>query len=124
MLAPVATRHLRGARKHALVARNNSGKWIRDLHLGAVWNAVSLPNALIAQCCFVPLAIAESGDDLWRMALLLLLPACLIATKLAIAQAYKALAASAGMTHSVWAMLRKCEAHWRARAAAGSERSE
>ena len=124
VLAPVATRHLRGARKHALVARNNSGKWIRDLHLGAVWNAVSLPNALIAQCCFVPLAIAESGDDLWRMALLLLLPACLIATKLAIAQAYKALAASAGMTHSVWAMLRKCEAHGRARAAAGSERSE
>ena len=74
--------------------------------------AASLPNALIAQVCFVPLALSETRDK-YHGVLLMLLPACLLVTKLLEAQAFKALAACAGVTGPVWAMLIKADAHAR-----------
>ena len=87
---------------------NASGRMVRDLHLGAVWNVASLPNAFVAQACFVPLAIAEAEGHS-HVVLLLLLPTCLLLTKFLSAQAYAALAASATVTEPVWAMLARCE---------------
>ena len=102
-------RTTRKGRKDALTA-HAAGRLVRELHLGAVWNAASLPNALIAQVCFVPLALSETRDK-YHGVLLMLLPACLLVTKLLEAQAFKALAACAGVTGPVWAMLIKADAH-------------
>ena len=104
-------RTTRKGRKDALTA-HAAGRLVRELHLGAVWNAASLPNAMIAQVCFVPLALSETRDK-YHGVLLMLLPACLLVTKLLEAQAFKALAACAGVTGPVWAMLIKADAHAR-----------
>ena len=105
--------HMRPSKRRGTretLAASATGKLVRDLHLGAVWNVVSLPNALVAQACFVPLALDEARDSpTWHVVMLMLLPACLILTKLLSAQAYAALAASATVTEPVWAMLKRCE---------------
>ena len=80
-----------------------SGALVRRLRLASLWNAVSVPNALVAQAAFVPVAYAERG--LYDGAQLLVLPLALIATKLLTAQLLKLLAASAGITDSVHHML-------------------
>ena len=86
---------------------------MRDLHLGAWWNAASLPNAFIAQLSFVPLALDET-DDPWRAALLMLLPACLLTTKLVISQAYKMVSASVALGQPGWRLLQRCDESQRA----------
>ena len=94
-------RVLKGSQTEA----TKSGGIVSSLRLGAWWNAASLPNALVAQAVFVPLALDEASGG-FRAALLVLLPTCLIVTKLMISQAFKALAVSVGVTESVWAVLR------------------
>jgi hypothetical protein len=118
LLAPVAMK-LRGTRSGRKLAleTSSSGTLVRDLRIGALWNVASLPNTLVAQLCFVPLAQGETTDTL-RATYLVLLPACLLVTKLLAAQAYKALGASVGLTDPVQSMLHKCEAHVRAKEAA------
>ena len=62
----------RGARKgrERALSASASGRLVRDLHLGACWNAASLPNALVAQLCFIPLALSETtAKEKWRAAL-------------------------------------------------------
>ena len=120
-LLTTAVATVRGARVHRreALAAAASGKLTRDLHLGALWNAASLPNALAAQLCFVPLALAEATDE-WRAALLMLLPACLITTKLFVSQAYMALAAAASVSVPVERMLAKCDERGRIEQAAAA----
>lgn len=111
LLSRVAS-HLRGrhkGREHALSA-SSSGQVVRDLHVGALWNTTSLVNALVAQLCFVPLALYETVST-WRAVQLALIPLGLLTTKLLTAQAFKALAAAVGITADVWAMLQQYEAH-------------
>ena len=86
-----------------------SGRVVRRLRLGALWNASSLPNALVSLACFVPLALHEH-DDPFRAFLLWLLPLLLVAAKLLQAQAFKALAASVGVTGPVSTILQCAEA--------------
>ena len=103
---------VRGARRHKreALAHGASGRLTRELHLGAIWNVASLPNAIAAQLCFIPLALEETtGARRDRAALLMLLPGCLLTTKLLIGQAYMALAAAASVSVPVEKMLAKCE---------------
>ena len=93
-------RGVKKAREKAL-RKSASGRLVRRLQLGSLWNAISLLNALFAQLFFVPFAEAE-GRSSYHVALL---PTCLIITKLCAAQAFKALAASVGVDGPVWAML-------------------
>ena len=80
---------------------------------------VSLPNALIAQCCFVPLAIVCAR----LMCACSCVPVCAhVCDEARVGEGYKALAASAGMTRP-YADAESARTR-RARAAAGSERSE
>jgi len=99
------TRVLRGvAQGHeSALCRAASGHACRMLHVGAVWNVASLPNAAVAQIAFV-FTPSFTADD-YEEAHFWLLPLLLLLTKLLTAQAIKVLVASTGVSPSVWAML-------------------
>ena len=92
---------LRGAsRGHGdALCRASSGFACRLLHVSAVWNAVSMLNALTAFVSF--LSVPSLKHEALAMQLWLL-PILLLATKLLIAQGIKVLAASVGVSHHVW----------------------
>ena len=96
---------LRGVRRgnERALAASASGAVMRSLHLGALWNAASFPNALIAQLCVIPFAVVQPTQ--WQAAQLWMLPLALITTKLLEAQAFKVLAASAGLTDAMWRLI-------------------
>ena len=96
----------RGARKAREKALRDSasGRLVRSLQLGALWNAASLPNTILAQIFFLPFAASE-GRSAYHVVLLALLPTSLLTTKLLIAQAFKVLGASLGVDQTVWTLL-------------------
>ena len=69
----------------AALCRASSGYVCRLLHVGAVWNAISFPNAVAAQVAFLLNRTFRQDDFL--SAHLSLLPALLLVTKLLSAQA-------------------------------------
>ena len=80
-----------------------SGAAVRDLHLGAVWNCASFVNALVAQVAVIPFGMGEA--TVWRSAQLWLLPLCLMTTKLLLAQAFKLVGTSVGVSRTTWKAL-------------------
>ena len=99
----MASRRGRKAREKAL-RDSASGRLVRSLQLGALWNAASLPNTILAQIFFLPFAASE-GRSAYHVVLLALLPTSLLTTKLLIAQAFKVLGASLGVDQTVWTLL-------------------
>ena len=73
----------------------------RLVHHGAVWNAASLVNALLALILFSTPSMGSFyvSRQHWMM------PLTLLVTKLLLAQAFKVFAASAGLTYSGWRLL-------------------
>ena len=104
LLARVASilRGMANGKEKALTAAS-SGELVRALHLASVWNAASMPNAIIAQAMFIPVAAAEPGP--YEASQLWVLPLILIVTKLICAQAIKIVAAGAGLTEGEHRML-------------------
>lgn len=105
---------LRGVARgqEAALCRASSGYACRLLRLGAVWNVVSLPNAIVAQIAFVmtPPFVEEYNANKYVW----MLPLVLLCTKLLGAQAIKVVIASIGVSPSVWAILESVDGHGRA----------
>ena len=82
-----------------------AGTTTRRINGGALWNVASLVNVLTALSLFLLPAVDQYyvSHQHW------LLPFCLLCTKLLLAQSFKFLAASAGLTSSGWQLLTSLE---------------
>ena len=82
-----------------------SGALIAKLRQCALWNAASLPNAIVAQLYIMPYAMLESTA--WQAAQHWLLPLSLIVVKLLQAQTLKVLNAATGLHRAMLITLRR-----------------
>ena len=92
---------------HALQALTElgAGATTRRINGGALWNVASLVNVLTALSLF----LLPTVDQYYVSHQHWLLPFCLLCTKLLLAQSFKFLAASAGLTSSGWQLLTSLE---------------
>ena len=108
--------HLRACTAHALrmhgrhmreqaLTELGAGATTRRINGGALWNVASLVNVLTALSLF----LLPTVDQYYVSHQHWLLPFCLLCTKLLLAQSFKLLAASAGLTSSGWQLLTSLE---------------
>ena len=108
--------HLRACTAHALrmhgrhmreqaLTELGAGATTRRINGGALWNVASLVNVLTALSLF----LLPTVDQYYVSHQHWLLPFCLLCTKLLLAQSFKFLAASAGLTSSGWQLLTSLE---------------